>query len=143
MAFKLFVDTNVYLDHLMQRGEWESAYTLFMLAEQQQLHIYTSSSSLINVMYVMNAYKLSRQDVISNTLSVLSFTTLVNPDNVAFEIALRSSFKDMEDAVQYYTALEITDVNYFITSNIKDFKSSLPRLPVLTPGGFLKKYYKQ
>ncbi len=36
MAYKLFIDTNVYLDLLMQRGkDWESAEAIFKLAEKE------------------------------------------------------------------------------------------------------------
>ena len=141
MAFKLFIDTNVYLDFLMHRGnEWESAEAIFKLAESGAIEIYTSASSILNIMYVMNNYKLSRRQVIDSAYAILSYTTLINPDNTVFEIALSSAFKDIEDAVQYHTALEIKGGNYFITSNIKDYKNALPQLPVLSPGGFMKLY---
>ncbi len=139
MVAKLFIDTNVYLDFLMQRGpDWQRAKAIFKMAESGIVKIFTSSSSLINVMYVMQTYKLDREEIIAHTNAILSFTTLVNPDNTAFEIALLSGFKDLEDAVQYHTALEIKGVNYFITSNIKDYGKASKLLPVITPGEFVE-----
>jgi predicted nucleic acid-binding protein len=144
MAYKLFIDTNVYLDFLMQRGkDWESAKAIFKLAEEGGIEVFTSASSVLNIMYVMGTYKLQRAEIIANTYAVLSFTKLINPDNVTFEIALSSAFKDMEDAVQYYTALEVKGIDYFITSNVKDYKSSLSILPVSTPAAFMEIYDKQ
>ena len=144
MAYKLFIDTNVYLDVLMQRGSgWESAKAIFKLAEEGAIEVFTSASSVLNLMYVMGTYKLPGKEIIANTYAILSFTKLVNPGNVTFEIALSSAFKDMEDAVQYYTALEVKGVNYFITSNTKDYKSALPILPVTTPAAFMEEYGKQ
>jgi predicted nucleic acid-binding protein len=143
MAYKLFIDTNVYLDFLLQRGgEWDDAAAIFKLAEQGEVAIYTSSSSAINLMYVMDTYKLTRRKIIEHTLAILSYTKLVNPDNITFEIALSSSFRDLEDSVQYHTGLEVKGISYFITSNIKDYKNATTMLPVMTPGGFMEKYKK-
>jgi negative regulator of replication initiation len=45
--------------------------------------------------------------------------------------ALHSDFKDFEDAVQYYSAIQNHLVECIITRNVSDFKSS--KLPVLKP----------
>lgn len=141
MGYKLFVDTNVYLDFLMQRGnDWHYAQAIFKLAENGAIEVFTSASSVINLMYIMNTYKLRQSEIIKNTCAILSYTKLVNPDNITFEIALSSGFKDLEDAVQYHTALEVTGISYFITSNIKDYKNAMKLLPVITPGTFMEKY---
>ena len=57
MRYKLFVDTNVYIDFLTQRGkEWKNAELLFELAENKEITIYTSSSSLINIIYILSFF---------------------------------------------------------------------------------------
>jgi hypothetical protein len=53
--------------------------------------------------------------------------------------ALRSPFRDKEDALQYYTA---TKADYFITRNIKDYKHKDPVLPVYHPDEFFKQVTK-
>ena len=143
MAYKLFIDTNVYLDFLLQRGnDWESAEAIFKLAENSAIEVFTSSSSVINLMYIMGAYKLAKPEIVANTRAILSYTKLINPDNTMFEAALSSSFNDLEDAVQYHTALQVRGMSYFITSNTKDYKSSIERLKALTPREFMGKYNK-
>jgi len=53
--------------------------------------------------------------------------------------AYDSRFIDVEDAIQYFTALQNKSVEYFITRNIKDYlKYSNTPLPVLTPFQFLR-----
>ena len=47
---------------------------------------------------------------------------------------LTSKFRDFDDALQYYCAME-TDCNIIITRNGKDFKAS--EVPVMTPMEFL------
>ena len=143
MAYKLFVDTNVYLDFLMQRGkDWENAEAIFKLAEKGVIEVFTSSSSVINLMYIMGSYKVAKQEIVTNTYAILSYTKLINPDNSMFETALSSAFKDLEDAVQYYTALQIRGMSYFITTNAKDYKNSMGRLQAITPREFMERYNK-
>ncbi len=143
MRYKLFIDTNVYLDFLMHRGDdWKQAEDIFRLAEEGSVAVFTSASSLLNIMYVMQTCKLGRMDITEHANAILSYTKLINPDNVTFEIALTSAFKDLEDAVQYHTALEVKGINYFITSNIRDYKNAVSLLPVITPGAFMAEYNK-
>lgn len=139
MAYKVFIDTNVYLDVLMHRGTgWEDAEALLLLAEQKRLLAYTSASSLLNLMYILGTERVSRAAVVQHSTSILRFSTLANPNNTAFEMALGSAFSDLEDAVQYFTALTIPGIDYFITSNTKDFKKALTALPVASPKSFMQ-----
>ena len=55
--------------------------------------------------------------------------------------AISSPFKDKEDALQYYTALNY-GADYFITRNIPDYKKATLRLPVMTPAKFMKSLEK-
>ncbi len=139
MAYKIFIDTNVFLDVLMHRGaDWPDAESLLLLAEQKRLHAYTSASNLLNLIYVLGTEKTTKAEIIRHSTSILRFCTLSNPDNTAFEMALGSSFSDLEDAVQYFTALGISGIDYFITSNTKDFKKAVTTLPVITPKAFMQ-----
>jgi predicted nucleic acid-binding protein len=143
MIYKVFADANVYLELFLQRGsDWKGAEILFELAEQKQMEVYTSASNVLNLMYVMGTHKLSRQKIIKHASALLQHSTLVSPDNSVFGSALASGFLDLEDAVQYFTAMNVDDMDYFITSNTRDFKKASAQLPVLTPSQFLKTYNK-
>ena len=142
MIYKVFADTNVYLDFLMHRGsEWQEAENIFDLGEKRIIEVITSASCLLNLMYIMGNHKLSRSLIVSHTEKILTYSKLINPDNSTFQKALASGFRDNEDAVQYYTAVA-AGIDYFITSNNKDFKKSSAQLPVLTPKQFMKLYLK-
>lgn len=53
------------------------------------------------------------------------------------ELALNdTSFKDFEDGIQYYTALE-SQCDSIITRNLKDFRNSA--IPVFSPKEYLSK----
>jgi|SRR5579871_1340660 len=138
MAFKIFVDTNVFLDHLLQRGEnWKHAEEIFLLAEQQQIILYTSSSNIINITYVLESQKLPSAKIREAIRLILSFTELADANKKSIVEATYSDFKDLEDAIQYHTALSTKGIEYFVTSNVKDYKKSLPQLPVFLPKQFL------
>ena len=143
MAYKLFIDTNVYLDYLMNRGkEWQHAENILELAENNKIEIFTSASSLLNLMYVMRSYKMTNNEIVGHVNNILRYSKLANPDNTVFQTALSVGFPDLEDAVQYYTALHIKGIDYFITSNTKDYKKASSQLPVITPKQFMTLYNK-
>lgn len=50
--------------------------------------------------------------------------------------ALNSEFKDFEDALQNFSAIENGHIKIILTRNIKDFKKS--ELAILTPETYLK-----
>lgn len=143
MAYNLFIDTNVYLDYLMNRGkEWQHAENILELAENNRIEIFTSASSLLNLIYVMRSYKLTNNEIVVHVNNILRYSKLANPDNTVFQTALSVGFPDLEDAVQYYTALHIKGIDYFITSNTKDYKKASSQLPVITPRQFMTLYNK-
>lgn len=144
MHYKVFADANVYLDLFLQRGNfWKDTEALLELAEQNQIKVYTSASNVLNLMYIMETNKISKQNIIKHSTTLLSYSSLANPDNEIFKSALSSEFSDLEDAVQYFTAMAIKEIDYFVTSNTKDFKKSSAQLPVITPSQFIKVYNKK
>jgi len=71
-----------------------------------------------------------------------NFKVLVNVlclDDKIIDLALNSEFRDFEDAIQYYTAIE-NEQELIITRNQADFKDS--KLPIMTAGEFLKSIKK-
>ncbi|MEP6512394.1 MAG: hypothetical protein ABJA79_00900 [Parafilimonas sp.] len=76
----------------------------------------------------MNNHKIQRVKIVDYVSTILKHSVLTNPDNQIFTSALASHFTDLEDAVQYYTALQIKGIDYFITSNIRDFKKASVQL---------------
>jgi predicted nucleic acid-binding protein len=142
MVYKIFADTNVFLDHLLQRtSDWKFAENLFRLADEKKISVFTSSSSIVNVIYALNQQKLSKADIIKICTYILSYIRLADITEKIFLEAINSGFSDLEDAIQYYSALQIKSIDYFVTSNLKDYKKALPQLPVLSPKQFLQKTF--
>jgi len=131
----LFLDTNIILDLLAHRMPfYTEAAKLFSLADKKKLKLSISSLYLADAHYI-----LSKQNPEMETRNILrKFKVLVNVlplDDKITDLALNSEFRDFEDAIQYYTAIE-NDQDIIITRNQQDFKES--KIPVMTAGEFIK-----
>jgi len=133
MALKLFADTNIIIDLIEQRPhDITSVNKIFKASEENKIEIFVSESVLINALYVTG---LDQQLYL-----LMPLVHLITISHSAFQKALLSSFKDKEDAILYYGALE-NRMNNFITRNVKDYKKhSVADLPVLSPTEFLKNH---
>ncbi len=131
---KILVDTNVVLDLLGKREKFlVEAQELFTLGDQGKVQLFVSALTIANTYYI-----LSQQLKISQVRKVIrQFKVLVNVlpiNDKVIELSLDSDFKDFEDALQYYCALE-SDISLIITRNQKDFK--LSTIPVLSAKEYL------
>ena len=131
----VFVDTNVIIDLLAKRAPfYHESLQLFSLADAKQIEIAVSTLSIVNTHYILNdVMKLNNARSIIGTFKVLVQSHELN-DKV-LDLALNDTrFKDFEDGIQYYTALQ-AQANPIITRNLKDFRNS--SIPVINPKEFL------
>lgn len=134
---KLLIDTNVVLDLLAKRKPHHiESMQLFSLADKKEVDLVISTLSIVNVHYI-----LSERMKIKDSRSILGkFKVLVNAyelNDKIIDLALNDmNFKDFEDGLQYYTALE-SECDLIVTRNLKDFKESA--IPVLSPKEYLTK----
>jgi predicted nucleic acid-binding protein len=134
---QIFIDTNIVLDLLGKREPfYEDAAKLFSLADRGKVKLYVSSLTIANSNYVLSKLKNAKEA----RVILLKFKILVvvlELNDKIIELSLNDeSFKDFEDGLQYYTALE-NQSNIIITRNLKDFKSS--KLPTMTASQYLKR----
>jgi predicted nucleic acid-binding protein len=133
----VFVDTDIVLDLLGNRMPfYRHAAELFTIADRSEITIFVSSLSFSNLNYILSKQYSSNQA----RKILMKFKTLVTVLSVSdkvVELALLSDFKDFEDALQYYTALE-NGVTLLLTRNLKDFKTA--GIPIMTAEQYLKKH---
>lgn len=135
---KVFLDANVFLDFWLSRpAGFNDAESILIAAERKQLVVYTSPSLLLTVMYFLKKEGVARQAITGITDKMLLLVTFVSPTEKTFRQGLFAGFTDLEDGVQYHTALQVSNLDCFITNNKKDFKTATQMLPVLTPKEFL------
>lgn len=131
----VFVDTDIVLDLLGNREPfYRHAAELFSIADRSEITIFVSSLSFSNLNYILS----KQYSSIQARKILMKFKTLVTVLSVSdkvVELALSSDFKDFEDALQYFTALE-NDVNILLTRNLKDYRTV--EIPIMTAEQFLK-----
>ncbi len=131
----LFVDTNIVLDLLAHRMPYYTdAAKLFSLADRKEIKLSVSALCLADINYI-----LSKQNLEMDVRGILrKFKVLVDVlpfDDKIIDLALNSEFRDFEDAIQYFTAIE-NEQDLIITRNQPDFKES--KIPVMNAGEFIK-----
>ena len=133
---KIFVDTNVDIDLLAKREPfYKEAQDLFTLSDKKEIQLFISSLTFANAYYsIVRHHKevdakkyLSKFKVLVNILSL---------EDKAIELSLASDFKDFEDGLQYFVAMD-NESDVIITRNKKDFVNS--NIPVMTAGEYLSK----
>ena len=132
---KVFVDTNIVLDLLSQRtGFYESSQDLFTYAVNKNLTLIVSTLTFANTHYILKE-QLKLSKVRSSLRKFKTLVQVASFDDNILDLALEEEFKDFEDGIQYYIALE-NGCEAIITRNKKDFKKS--SLPILTAKEFLQ-----
>ena len=133
---KVFIDTNIVIDLLSKREPFfEEAAELFSLADKQKIELSISTLTIANTSYTLLRH-LDSQKVKSILRKLRLILKLLPLDEKIVGLALNDeSFRDFEDALQYFTALENGN-ELIITRNLKDYKNS--KLPTMTARQFIE-----
>lgn len=133
---KLLLDTNIIIDLLSERQPFYlEAARIFSLADKKEIQVSVSALSIATTNYILLQSK--KSDEAKQILRKLKLIVQVlSLDDKIVELALNDSdFKDFEDGLQYYTALE-NGLDAIITSNLKDFRKS--KIPVMTADQYMQ-----
>lgn len=131
---RIFLDTNVILDLLGERVPFfDSIAKVATLADQKKLTLVVSPLSFTTIDYVLNKYE-SSESVLNKLRKFKIICEVCEINEETIDKALNSSFKDFEDALQYFTALQ-SNCSVIITRNGKDFKHST--IPIMTAEEYL------
>jgi predicted nucleic acid-binding protein len=135
---RLFVDTNIVIDLFAKREPfYAEAATLFSLADTKKLFLSVSALTFANANYILlQSKKQDEAKLILRKLKLIVSVISLNEKIVGLSLN-DNDFKDYEDALQYYSAIENGD-EAIITRNLKDFRKS--KLPVMTAAQFLKNF---
>ena len=127
----IFMDTNVVIDFLADRQPFSLyAARLFDLVITGKVTVYISAVSYNNIYYILRR-SLANKTTIKLLADLAEMTEIADVTKLVINQSLASDFNDYEDAIQYYCALSVPQIDFIVTRNTKDFKKSA--LPVLTP----------
>lgn len=136
-AKRVLVDTDVVLDCLLDRTPFANdATAVLALCEQGSVRGFITPLIISNTYCLLRRIsKASHNDVIDKLKVLLSILGVLPMDENTVLIALNSDFKDFEDALQNTAAEQISDIDFIVTRNVKDYSKS--SLEVLHPHDFV------
>lgn len=134
---RLFLDADIVMDFLAKRAPFHQfADEIFNLSDKGEVNLVIASLTFSHLHYVLA--KQAGKDQARQTLN--KFKTLIKVASIGdkiIDLALSSEFKDFEDAIQYYAAIE-NNCSMILTRNIKDYKEA--SIPVMTAESYTKLY---
>ena len=134
---KLLVDTNIVLDLLAKRDLFlVEAQELFTFSDKRKVELFVSSLTFANTYYILSQI-LKIQDARKILRKFKVLVKVISMDDKIIDLSLESDFKDFEDAIQYFSAIE-NGIDMIITRNLKDFKTS--KIPVLTAKDYVESF---
>jgi len=132
----VLIDTDVILDFFFDREPFSKHAALVIeLCQEGKLNGYVTPVIIANTYYLLR--KTAKHEVVIDKLNqLLSIIDVVSMDKQVVLQAMNSKFKDFEDALQNFAAIENQGIEIILTRNIKDFKNS--ELAIFTPESYLK-----
>ena len=128
---RLLVDTNVYLEHILEREKYDVARTFFKTALFRKNQLVITSMSFRDIEYLYQKKSHNREltrRMLSNIYSTV-YKVVSTTADAAIE-SLYNDVKDYEDSLQIVAAEEAM-CDAIVTFNKKDFE--LSKVPVFTP----------
>ncbi|MEQ8303230.1 MAG: PIN domain-containing protein [Cyclobacteriaceae bacterium] len=137
----VFLDTDILIDFLGDRKPFSKfALSIFVAGYSKTINIYTSSNS-ITIAYYILAKQVSENKARELVLSLMERLNVIAVSESILKNAFSSEFRDVEDAVQFFSALTVERIDCIVTRNIRDYKKST--LPVLSSEEFHLKNLSQ
>jgi predicted nucleic acid-binding protein len=138
---KIFLDANIVIDFL-DNASYESklATEVFRIIRLSKNQVYLSPTTFAIACYkftklIQNKNRVNK--VLTEFFEQFLFTT---ENNLIMQNVLKSQFPDLEDALQYFSAID-SKIEVIITKNKKDFKKAQDII-VMHPAEFVELYYK-
>lgn len=138
MAYKIYFDINVLLDHTLQRENFDKTERIINNIENGLQKGFVTSATIHTLSYFLTK-EYGNKKTKEILLNLLFTFHVIDPPQEIIKSALHANFNDIEDALQVYTAIYYK-MDYFLTSDKKLKKESSTILPIFTPNEFVKEY---
>ena len=133
---RVLIDSDVILDSLFDRRPFSEYSTIILsMCETGKITGFLTPLIYSNVYYLLRQTA-KHEKVIEKLKQLLQITEVLQMDRKVIENALNSGFKDFEDSLQNYSAVNNGNIDLIITRNLKDYKNS--ELGVFTPETYIK-----
>ncbi|MEM6319676.1 MAG: PIN domain-containing protein [Bacteroidota bacterium] len=133
---KIFIDADVLLDLLLDREPFsEDTTTLIEKSIETEVKLCSSLLSIANMHYIIGRLE-NKKKADLKIQKILKIVSIENLGQSVIDKASKSNFKDFEDSIQNFCAVEAGH-EIIITRNTKDYKES--ELSIMTPREYLAK----
>ena len=132
----VLIDSDVILDALFDRKPFaEHSTAILSMCESGKITGFLTPLIYSNVYYLLRQTA-KHEKVIEKLKQLLKITDVLQMDRKVVKNALSSKFKDFEDSLQNYSAVNHGNIDLILTRNLKDYKNS--ELSVFTPETYVK-----
>lgn len=133
---RVLIDSDVILDSLFDRKPFaEYSTTILSMCESKKINGFITPLIYSNVYYLLR--QTAKHDkVIEKLKQLFKITDVLQMDRNVVENALNSGFKDFEDSLQNFSAVNDGKIDLILTRNLKDYKNS--ELGVFSPETYIK-----
>jgi predicted nucleic acid-binding protein len=138
MASKIFLDANILLDLTLKRDSYHDAKQILGMVINGEVKAFTTPSIIhITGHWLTKAYGNTKAKEL--LLTLLIDITVIDISHEIALAALHSKINDIEDSLQYYSAIH-HKMDYFISRDKQLQNNSIPILPVYTPQEFIQEF---
>lgn len=132
---KIFVDTNVFLDIVLKRGDYDASLTIFKAVKNRVYEGVVADISIVNIAYIARKVDV---DIRAYLSAIEQNFYVQGADNAIIQDALLLENDDIEDNMQYYISL-YSECDCIVSNDKNFYKGDVE---VLRSGEFVDRYLK-
>lgn len=138
MVSKVFLDANIILDATLNRTGSEDAKAILEAAINQQIIAFITPS-IVHICSYFLTKEYGSKWVKEFFLSMMEYVRVIDTNHRTVVLSLQSGMKDIEDAMQYYTAID-HKMDVFISGDKVFSNNALILLPIVSAQKFRETY---
>ena len=120
----IFIDTNIFLDLILERENFKEALLIFNAIEEKIFEATILDITILNIDYIA---KKQKNDVNDFLMTVNRLIKVIGASNDMIEKALKIDNSDLEDNLQYVCAKH-TKCEVIITNDKKFYSNDIEKL---------------
>lgn len=133
---KVLIDTDVILDFFFDRVPFsDDVAILLSYCDRKTIQGFITPVIISNLYYLLKRTA-SHEKVVEKLVQLLTIIHILSMDSTVVQLALRSGFRDFEDALQNFSAVRDGTIDAIVTRNTRDYKQS--EIGVMTPDEMIK-----
>lgn len=127
---RVLLDTNVVIDFLERRHPfYDDAVALVDASRRQKHSILIAAHSIDNIVYILRK-KIPFNELLTGLEKFLTICRIVDVNEAIIRASLSAKWKDLEDAIQYFSALE-AKADLIVTRDVAGYEEY--KIKAMTP----------